>query len=151
MTIKVKRLYDPAVVTPILIKMWSTISDDTPLDEEAVSPPFSDMHRWYATYEDDKLVSVWFVHQLNLITWQLHIHFLPEYWGKGFSTPHAQKALKKIWTNTKAKKLYASVPEFAKPVLDLAKRTGFKQEGRMKKSYQKDGEIYDQIHIGVYR
>jgi RimJ/RimL family protein N-acetyltransferase len=149
--VTVKRIYDDRIVRAVMEEMIDVILDDTPVDPETASIPFSDDHRWYATYEDAELVSIWYVHRLNLITWQLHIHFRPKWWGTGVSTPHARAAMKKVWTNTKAKKLYASVPDYATPVLNLAKRTGWKQEGRMKNSWQKGGEVYDQIHIGVYR
>jgi RimJ/RimL family protein N-acetyltransferase len=149
--IKVSRVYDPEVIKEVAEELWDVLNDDTPMGPEDFEPAIGDACRWYATYEDGELVSLWFVHQMNFITWQLHTHFRKKFWGSGKSDTHSAAALKKIWTNTQAKKLYAIIPEYAKQVLDLAKRSGFKQEGRIKKSIQKDGEIYDQIHIGVYR
>jgi RimJ/RimL family protein N-acetyltransferase len=149
--VQVKRIYDPRIILAVAEEMWDTIVDDSPITIEDFEPPMDDLHRWYATYDDDELVSVWYLHQLNHIMWQLHIHYRPKYWGTGVSTAHAKAALKKVWVNTKAKKLYATIPDYAKPVLDLAKRTGFKQEGRIKRAYQKDGILYDLIQIGVYK
>ena len=130
---------------------WETVIDDSPLDFNEYVPAIDDNNRWYASYEGDDLVSMFYVHRLNLITWQLHIQFRPQYWGKGVSTAHAKAVLEEIWSDTKCKKIYALVPDYATYVLALAKRTGFKQEGRTKRSFQKGGIVYDQIHIGVYR
>ena len=149
--IEVKRIKDPRVVLAVMKEAWMIVIDDSPLDFNDYVPAIDEDNRWYATYYDDDLVSMFHVHRLNLITWQLHIQFRPEYWGKGISTAHAKVCLEEIWRDTECKKIYAIVPEYATYVLDLAKRTGFKQEGRTKKSFQKNGVRYDQIHIGVYR
>jgi len=149
--VKVLRIKNPAVVLAMMEEAWETVVDDSPVKFEDYSPAIDKDNRWYASYEGDDLVSMFYIHRLNLITWQLHIQFRPQYWGKGISTEHSKAVLDEIWSDSKCKKLYALVPAFAKPVLDLAKRVGFKQEGRTKRSYQKDGVIHDQIHIGVYR
>ena len=135
----------------VMTEAWEIAKDDTELSIEDYVPPIDEDNRWYGSYENDELVAAFFVHRLNLITWQLHIQFRPQYWGKGVSTAHSKAILEEIWKDTKCKKLYALVPEYATYVLKLAKRVGFKQEGRTKKSFQKNGVIYDQIHIGVYR
>lgn len=149
--VTVKRVYDPEVIREVATELWSVLNDDTPVGPEDFVPVICDDARWYATYEDDELVSLWFVHRLNYITWQIHTHFRKKYWGKDYSDRHSKAALKKIWTNTKARKLYALIPAAATPVLALAKRHGFKQEGRMKNGLLKDGVLQDQIHLGVYR
>lgn len=130
---------------------WETVIDDSPISFDDYEAPIDEDNRWYGSYEGDDLVSLFYVHRLNLITWQLHIQFRPEYWGKGISTAHGKAQMDFIWEDTGCKKIYALVPAYATYVLDLAKRYGFKQEGRTKRSFQKDGVIHDQIHIGVYR
>ena len=151
MSIKVRRVYDPEVIGEVITELWDVLNDDTPASPEDFVPVINDQCRWYATYENGELVSLWFAHQQNYITWQIHTHFRKRFWGQGISTHHGRAALKKIWANTQANKLYAMIPEYAEPVLNLAKRLGFKQEGRIKRSLQKGGVVYDQIHIGVYR
>lgn len=149
---QIKRIRDPRIVQAVIVELWDTVIDDSEVNSEEIEPAINDQHRWYATYNDEgELVSLWYAHQLNHIMWQIHTHFREKFWGKDLSVPHSRLALKKIWINTGAKKLYALVPEFAKPVLKLAKATGFKQEGRQKLSYQKNGKIYDQIHLGQLR
>lgn len=149
--IQVKRIRNPSVVKAVMAEAWETAKDDSEVSFEDYEPVINDDSRWYATYEDDDLVSLWLAHRLNLITWQIHIHYRPQYWGTGISTAHAKVALKNIWDNTRCKKIYALVPDYATQVLALAKRTGFRQEGRTKRSFQKGGVIYDQIHLGVYK
>lgn len=149
--IQVKRVTDRRVVMAVMEEAWEIVKDDSPVKFTDYSPVMDEDNRWYASYEEDTLVSLFYVHRLNLITWQLHIHFRPEYWGKGYSSPHGKEQMDIIWKETGCKKVYALVPSYATYVLDLAKRYGFKQEGRTKRSFQKNGVIYDQIHIGVYR
>lgn len=149
---EIKRVRDPRIIDAVVTELWDVIIDDSVVNSEDLAPAINEDHRWYATYgEDGDLVSLWYAHRLNHITWQIHTHFRKKYWGKDLAVPHSKLALKKIWVNTNAKKLYALVPEFAKPVLRLAKATGFKQEGRQKLSYQKNDKIYDQIHLGQLR
>jgi len=148
---QVRRVTDRRVVLAVMKEAWPTVKDDSDVQFEDYSPPMDNDNRWYASYENDELVSLFYAHRLNLITWQLHIQFRPQYWGKGYSTAHSKAVLEEIWNDTKCKKLYALVPAYADYVLKLAKRVGFKQEGRTKKSFQKNGVIGDQIHIGVYR
>ena len=147
----VKEVTNPAVVLAVMEEAWETVKDDSPVEFSEYVPMLDENNRWFATYDGEDLVSLFYVHRLNLITWQLHIQFRPHYWGTGISTEHALACVDEIWSKVGCKKLYAIVPAYAQPVLDLAKRVGFKQEGRTKRSFQKDGEIHDQIHIGVYR
>jgi RimJ/RimL family protein N-acetyltransferase len=148
---EIARVQDARVVMAVMKEAWEIVKDDSPVSFEDYNAPLDENNRWYASYEDDQLVALFYVHRLNLITWQLHIQFRPQYWGKDMSTAHSKALLDYIWKDTECKKLYAIVPAYADYVLKLAKRVGFKQEGRTKKSFQKNGVIHDQIHIGVYR
>lgn len=149
---EVRRIRDPRIVGAVLEELIDVITDDTPITTEDINPPIDDDHRWYATYNPEgELVSLWYVHRANLIMWQIHTHYRKKFWGSEHNVAHAKKALRKIWVNTGAKKLYALVPETATSVLKLAKKTGFKQEGRIKGSYQKNGDILDQIQLGLLK
>lgn len=130
--------------------MWETLIDDSPFTMDEYAPVINDDNRWYGTYQEGELISLWYAHRLNHIMWQVHAHFRPCYWGKGFSTAHGKRALEGIFKSTKAKKLYGQLPDNAKQVAAFVKRIGFKQEGRSKRAWQKNGKLHDLIHIGVY-
>lgn len=149
--VTVIEIKDRRIVDAVMEEAWETVKDDSPVTFADYEPLIDEDNRWFASYENKELIALFYVHRLNLIMWQIHIQFRPQYWGKGYSTKHGKAILDRIWSDTGCKKLYAVAPDYAKQVIALAKRTGFKQEGRTKKAFQKDGVVYDQIHLGVYR
>lgn len=60
-----------------------------------------------------------------------------------------EKTLKDIKENYDIIKLVGITPEYNEPALKLAKHFGFKEEGRITKSFIKNNIIYDMIITGL--
>lgn len=83
--------------------------------------------------------TIWGVTQLNEVMWMIGVVQTP-------SLDEAKEVLDYIWEDTGATKFIALVPE-EDDIRKLAKKLGFKQEGRLKKA----SPTGDLLVLGQYR
>ena len=95
----------------------------------------SDAARIYLT----ETGTVWGATRLNEVMWMLGVIQTP-------SIEEAKEVLEYIWNDTKATKFVSFLPDGAE-LKALAKKLGFKQEGRLKKA----SPTGDLIVLGQYR
>lgn len=138
----------------VVNELWDHLADDWPMDPREWEPRIDDSSRWYVIHGTDDKNRTWLVgfvwaHQVNNVTWQAHTNIRPEWWGKGVGLPASKTGLDKIIEDTGARKVIAIIPETSPHVLRLAKELGFSEEGRRLKSWQKDGELYDEVYLGL--
>lgn len=152
--IVVKPLFDQRLIVAFLSDpaLFDAMMDDLPvtpedlrLDTEAANV------KWLGIYADTALVGLWYLAQLNHIMWQIHVAYVPKVWGTGLPKQTVKIALDKAFEVTGAKKMYANIPTDYKQVVGFAKAGGMKIEGTCKRSWQKNGQIHDTYHMGVYR
>ena len=85
---------------------------------------------------------------INSVMFDIHTSILPD--GRGsFGACAVKEAIEWIFNNTQAVKVIGFIPSFNHRALKYAKLCGFQQEGVVKKSYQKNGILYDQVVIGT--
>ena len=84
---------------------------------------------------------------LNGVTCEVHIVVREEFRGLT-AIQLCNEALDWIWTFTKCKKLVAMIPSYNIPAKALATRLGFETEGRVRKAFEKNMELYDLIVMG---
>lgn len=152
--IVVKQLFDERLIVAFLSdpSLFDAMMDDlaitaADLEIETEHPAV----KWVGVYADKALVGLWRLSQLNHIMWQIHVAYAPKVWGTGLPKKTVKLALDKAFEITKATKMYANIPTTYTQVVGFAKAGGMKIEGTCKRSWQKNGQIYDTYHMGVYR
>lgn len=84
---------------------------------------------------------------VNGITYDCHIALLPE--AAGIAVDICKGAIKWMFNNTKCLRLVASVPEYNKLAIRLARESGMELMGINKKSFLKNGILFDQLMFGI--
>ena len=142
---------DMEVVKSILTdsEMWARIKEDDN-ELEAFEVPDNDELLWLGIYTDDGLAGMFFIHNLNLSTIQLHAHILEPYREK-----YAKEAGKLVITyfahvmSDRINKLVAEIPVCYPDVYHFSLKNGLKDEGINRASILKDGEFMDQHRLGI--
>ena len=153
-TVVVKQLFDERLIVAFVSDptLFNSMMDDMPCSPEDLQPSTeSPGVKWLGVYVDNGLVGLWYLNQLNCITWQIHVAYTPKVWGTGIPKRTVKIALDKAFEVTRAKKMYANIPTTYAQVVAFAKAGGMKIEGTCKRNWQKNGQIYDTYHMGVYR
>jgi RimJ/RimL family protein N-acetyltransferase len=83
----------------------------------------------------------------NAVCFEVHLGFLPSGWGLAEKT--AKLAIGWIFSNTRCQRVFASIPEYNRLTLRLAKSAGMEEFGVNKASFLKDGKLRDQILMGL--
>jgi hypothetical protein len=96
-------------------------------------------------YENEDMGFFLFVQQ-NKVTVELHTCILPGFAGKLVTEA---SALVKEVIKQQYSKIITLIPVFNKPAMFMALRCGFTKEGVNKRSFLKDGIIYDQYYMGL--
>jgi len=152
--IVVKPLLDERLILAFISDpaLFDSMMDDLPCSPEDLNPDTeSPRVKWLGVYVDKALIGIWYLTQLNHIMWQIHVAYAPKVWGTGLPKKTVKIALDKAFEVTKATKMYANIPTTYTQVVGFAKAGGMKIEGTCKRSWQKNGEILDTYHMGVYR
>jgi RimJ/RimL family protein N-acetyltransferase len=84
----------------------------------------------------------------NYTTYELHVAILPEYRGR-HSVDSGILAGKWMFNNTCCRKIVTMIPVPNYKAKALALAVGMQQEGLNRKSYCKDGVLYDQYLYGI--
>ena len=85
---------------------------------------------------------------INGVTWEVHSAALPESRGDTMMEA-AREALAWMFENTPCRKVVTCVPSFNSLALRLAKQIGMVPEGVNRRSFLKDGVIYNQTLLGI--
>lgn len=150
-TLTAERTFDAALVRRI--KLRSDIFEETA--EEGLT--LADAARSIRPHENvylrvdagDELVGLFTFQAMNAVTVQVHILILPEH-RKQYSMTGSTVALEWLYLRLgECRKLAAWIPECFPHVLKHAKKFGFRVEGTLRESYQRDGKLWDQWLLGV--
>ena len=85
--------------------------------------------------------------QRNLVTYEVHVALLPG--ARGQAVDICIGAMRWMFSNTKAQRLNASIPEYNKLALRLASKVGMELMGINKKSFLKNGKLFNQYLYGI--
>ena len=133
-------------------RIYPHISDDysppaseyRPVESEAV---------WYVIARDvqeagTELLGLWMLVPQNGVCWEVHTALLPCAWGDiGLEAARALQAW--IWAHTPCRRIVTNVPVSNRLALHFAMRAGMRVFGVNEKSYQKDGQLWDQVCLGI--
>lgn len=148
---KLEPIKDMEVVKSILTdhEMWVRIKEDDN-DLEDFTVPDNENLLWLGIYTDDGLAGLFFIHNLNLTTIQLHAHIL-----EPFRKKYAKEAGKLVITyfahemSDRINKLIAEIPVCYPDVYHFSLNNGLKDEGINRASILKNGEFMDQHRLGI--
>ena len=149
---RIERTQDVALIKSVLThpSIYPFISDDGSPSAEEFDPSGLAQHPmvyFLAAVTETGVGAVWMLHAINSFTYEVHTCVLPEFRGQ---TTEAAKAVA-VWMfeNTNCKKIITHVPSYNRLALKLAERVGMEHEGVNRKSWFKDGLVYDQYVLGL--
>ncbi len=140
----VERTHDIEWITKCVThpKVWAMTADDGCGDPGLLFPSMEPPLIWLKAGE----CGVFLGHPHNCCTLEVHT-ILP------FAHEHALEAAKKAisWTfeNTEYERIITNVPSFNPAAYRLALKSGMEKIGVNKKSFKKDGVLYDQVLLGI--
>jgi RimJ/RimL family protein N-acetyltransferase len=102
---------------------------------------------WLEVVGDEGL-GMYLIHPHNCVTYEIHTCLLPTAWGDK-AKQAAKLVLNWIFQNTPCMKVITHVPETNALALRYAKRAGMVVEGNNRKSFLKNGQLLDQIQLGI--
>jgi RimJ/RimL family protein N-acetyltransferase len=131
---------DPAV--------WPWIGDDfSPAREDF--RPIEHPGIWYVIVRDQaELLGLWMFVPQNAVCWEVHTCLLPSH-GVKRGRQAAREMARWIWQNTPCRRIVTNVPRFNRAALLFARAAGMQEFGVNPRSYQKGGELHDQVLLGL--
>lgn len=148
--IRFERSFDYNLIREILThpQVYPHISDDgsppapefQPLQSEAV---------WYIVVRDgEEILGMWMLHPHNSVCWECHMCYLPPAWGSRASL--AGRMLPEwVWEHISCRRIIGNVPACNRLAVAYMKRIGFEEFGINRASFLKNGQLYDQICLGI--
>lgn len=145
-----ERTFDYDLIRAVLTspEMYPWISDDGSPAAADYQPPVSDAI-WYILVSDQgQLLGLWMLVPRNAIEYEVHTCLLP---GHGFRRARqaAREGIAWVWAHTPARRLITGVPAYNRIAYQFALDAGFAPIGVDRKSYLKDGILYDQALLGL--
>jgi len=128
-------------------EVWERAAEDG-ADKETYYPGFDAMCGWLICKEDEDIVGLIYIHNDNTTSVKIHPYILPNHRGSGRQMMFSFYR----WVVNKCPnvlKVLVAVPTCYKRVYKFAKKVGFIEEGINRKSYIKNGELYDQWNLGL--
>jgi RimJ/RimL family protein N-acetyltransferase len=128
--------------------IWPHVCDDS-VKAEDYQPTIGGGVLWLQVLDDQSL-GLYMVHPHNCVTYEIHTCLLPIAWGTQ-AKQAAKLVLDWIFQNTPCQKVITHVPENNALALRYAKRAGMAIEGNNRKSFLKNGQLLDQIQLGIMK
>lgn len=129
-------------------EVWDNIRDDgsSDGDRERLAEVFLSVPEILTLSPNEN--TAFFLVPHNSFSYEVHTCVTKDGRGKAASDA-AREALEYVFGKTPVLKLLSWTPEFNKPALLFALRAGFEIEGRMKKSFLKNGTLHDETLVGL--
>jgi hypothetical protein len=146
--VSIERTLDIGTVRSIFAgdpALYDKISDDgSPPPGEFIPLPGG---LYLAAVVDEVVVGLFMFVPVNAVSLDAHFCFpVP-----GYATEGSVNALDWIWSNTLIERVVASIPITNRAAILIAHRAGMEDIGINKKSLLKNGELVDQLILGVSR
>lgn len=134
-------------------EIYKEISDDgCPSVENFEAPPIEGAasYKFVIGFVDGQRAAVFMVVPWNHITYEVHTLILPEYRGRE-AVEMCRAGFAFFFSNTEGRKVVTHVPVYNRAAYALAYRAGMRTEGINKKSFLKNGVVYDQYIMGLIK
>ena len=108
------------------------------------------LERWYFLIPviEAARIGLFIFHPWNSVTYEVHSMILPEHRGKK-AIVAGKEAVEYMFTQTPCRKIVTHVPAYNMPAYALARRVGLEVEGINRRSFLKNGRLYDQYILGI--
>lgn len=129
-------------------EIYPYISDDgSPqnIEEFSVMPVFLNPFFKFLIFESS---AVFMLTAMNAITFEIHSMIWPAFRGKT-AVEICRQGIEYVFANTNCKKLVTQIPVMNRAAYALAYKVGLRTEGVNKKSFLKNGILYDQYFMGI--
>lgn len=147
------RSFDYELIRQIMINpaIYPYISDDGTPEPWLFKPIESSQFYYLLVLDNDNIVlGLFLVHPHNIAMYEIHTCLLPHCRGK-MADEAGKLVLEWIFENTPCQKVMTHVPEYNRSALKYAERAGMQIEGVNRLSFQKLGQLHDQVLLGITR
>jgi hypothetical protein len=141
------RTSDPELVRRAVVSVWDQVADDFAGRSEAYIPVEHPSFWYVAAHDGDEYLGCFLFEQRG-ICFEVHTCLLPSC-GPFRAVRAARGVVEWIWQNTPARRIITNVPAFNRGAYKLARLAGLQEFGANQSSFQRGGELYDQILLGV--
>lgn len=129
-------------------QLWDHLSDDFSGPREAWKPKEDEALVYLKVTDDHQCLGFFLLVQYSLVLWEVHTALLPA--ARGHRAREAAEALIAYdFTETPCRRLITSVPAYNRLAFHFAQRAGLTEYGRNPRAYQKRGELFDLILLGL--
>jgi RimJ/RimL family protein N-acetyltransferase len=122
-------------------------------DNASLDPDFTESGReiWLLAVEDNEAIGIVNSHLENGTTGWFHPYILRSHKEKYLALVNLFLKWFDQFFPVEIQKLNAYIPTYARKAYEIAMRAGFKDEGLNRKSYLKNGKLWDRHLIGLIR
>lgn len=129
-------------------KIWPHVSDDYSGKPESFVAPISPPIFYLHVSEGNDSLGMFVLTLDNSVCWKIHTCLLPETWG--VKATEIGNALREwLFSNTICRRIVTDVPAHNRLALKFAKACGMTEYGMNPASFLKNGQLHDQILLGV--
>jgi hypothetical protein len=146
------RTTDMALVRSILThpKLYPHLADDASPRPEDFEPIDHPAILYLLVSRGGIPLGVFMLIPQNAATLEVHTALLPSAWGSA-AIEATKRGTEWVWENTAFSRVVTNVPAYNRLALRLAERSGMKRFGINERSFLKNGQLYDQIMLGISR
>jgi RimJ/RimL family protein N-acetyltransferase len=146
----IERTFDYALIRSIMTDptVWCGISDDYAGSVHDFKPIESEQLIYALWSEAGIPKGLWLFVPQSRIRWEVHTCIPKESRGRA-AFDAAQECMQWVWQNTECVRIITAVPAFNPSALRFARMVGMQVIGVDEKSFQKGGELHDQMLLGI--
>lgn len=142
------RNYD--ALTETLIENWDNVSEDTDITKETFKIPITGcLYVVLLNQNEQDIIGYQFYKITGRISLEFHTVIQEKYRGTRLSIKAQHEGWRLVFNNTQFRKIVSLVPTYKRHVIRYAELLGMRLEGINRKSYLKNGKIYDQWMYGI--
>jgi RimJ/RimL family protein N-acetyltransferase len=150
MSMIVHRTFDMDVVRNIMThrRVYPHISDDGSLPADQFTPMDNDAIVYLLARDEKAPLGVFMLVPHNTVCYEVHTCMLPRAWG-GVAIHAARTGTLWMFNHTKCRRIITNVPAYNTLAHRFAEECGMTQFGVNRKSFLKNGVLYDQLLLGL--
>lgn len=119
----------------------------------ALAEPKNDVYRWVIENQEGAFVGTLNTHTCDPRngSFQYGLGIRREYWRKGYATEAIQIVLRYFFDELRYQKVNVHIYDFNSGSIELHRRLGFQEEGRLRRMGYTQGQHYDWLLLGMTR
>ena len=144
--LRMLNMYSRPMLSPKAAIKW--------MEEEVGEMSVASYYFSIRTLADDKLIGEL---SLDVVDWSGRDSFVglgigePEYWSKGYGTDVMNVLLEYAFMELNLRRVSLGVFEYNPRAIRSYEKAGFRHEGRLRKSLNREGKRWDNLYMGILR